>query len=100
MANVDGVWDVTVKSPMGEQKSVLTLKSEGNKVTGTSAAQGGQLEILDGKIDGSKLSWRMELKQPFAITLLFEVTINGDKMEGTVTAGSYGKSPLAATRRA
>ena len=99
MANVDGVWDASIKSPMGEQKSVLTLKADGSKLTGTSAGQGGQLEILDGKIEGSKVSWRMELRQPFAITLLTEATVDGSKMEGVVTAGSLGKSPFSAIRR-
>lgn len=29
MASVDGQWDVTIKSPMGDQKAVLTVNSDG-----------------------------------------------------------------------
>jgi hypothetical protein len=100
MANVDGVWDATSKTPMGEQKSVLTLKAEGSKLTGSNTAMGALLEILDGKIDGNKLTWRMEMKQPFPMTLTADVTVNGDQIEGTVAAGAFGKSPFKATRRA
>jgi hypothetical protein len=99
MTNVDGVWDVIVRSPMGEQKSVLTLKSAGAAVRGTSAAQGGQLEILDGKLSGNTLTWRMELKQPFAVTLLFAVVVSDHEMAGTVTAGALGKAPVTGARR-
>jgi hypothetical protein len=99
MTNVDGVWDVIVKSPMGEQKSVLTLKSDSGAVTGSSAAQGGQLDILDGKLSGNTLTWRMELKQPFAVTLWFAVIASDDEMAGTVTAGALGKAPVTGARR-
>jgi hypothetical protein len=41
MAAVDGDWDVTVKSPMGDQKSVLTINSDGDSFTGKMAGQPG-----------------------------------------------------------
>lgn len=33
-AAIDSVWDVAVKVPAGEQKSVVSLKSEGDKLVG------------------------------------------------------------------
>jgi hypothetical protein len=99
MTNIDGVWDATVRSALGEQKSVLTLRADGGRLTGMSGGLGGHLEILDGRLEGDKVSWRMELMQPFAVTLLTEATVIGDRMEGTVTAGSFGKSPMTAIRR-
>jgi len=39
--SVDGTWNLTVQSPMGEEKSVLTLALDGERVSGTiSGAEG------------------------------------------------------------
>ena len=35
----DGTWNVTVQSPMGAQKSVVTLKNDGGALTGTAAGE-------------------------------------------------------------
>ncbi len=32
---VDGVWNITVNSPMGAQKSTVTLAANGDTLTGT-----------------------------------------------------------------
>jgi hypothetical protein len=99
MSIVDGEWDVSVSSPMGEQKSVATLRAEGGVLTGWNASSVETQPILDGKIDGNALSWSMEATSPFPITLEFEATITGDRIEGDVKAGMFGKMKLVATRR-
>lgn len=35
MAAIDGTWDTIVKSPLGDQKAVLTVKTDGNSWTGS-----------------------------------------------------------------
>jgi hypothetical protein len=99
MSIIDGDWDVLVKSPMGEQKSVASLKADGNVLTGRNASSAETQPLVDGKVDGDKLSWSMNATSPFPIKLDFEATISGDRIEGTVTAGMFGKMPLVATRR-
>ena len=37
MAAVDGDWDVTIKSPMGDQKAVLSITSDGASFSGKMA---------------------------------------------------------------
>jgi hypothetical protein len=99
MANIDGVWDCIAKSPMGEQKSVLTIESVGDSFTGTNAGPMGVLEIRDGKVNGVNLTWTMDMTSPFAMKLEAAVSVEGDKMIGTVKAGAFGSSPLQGTRR-
>jgi hypothetical protein len=41
----------------------------------------------------------MNATSPFPIKLEFVATIAGDRIEGTVKAGMFGKMPLVATRR-
>lgn len=99
MAKVDGVWDTVTKSPMGDQAAAVTLTSSGDTFTGTSVGPMGSMELLDGKIDGDKLTWRMEMKVPFSMTLEAEATIVGDTLSGGIKAGAFGTSPITGTRR-
>ena len=69
MAAVDGDWDVTVKSPMGDQKSVLTINSSGDSFTGKMAGSLGSMDIANGSVDGNTLSWKMDMTVPMPMTL-------------------------------
>lgn len=100
MAGIDGQWDCTAQSPMGEQQSVLTLTStpDGGFV-GTNAGPLGALDITDGTVTGDQVSFKMELKVPFPMTLTVEGELSGDVMEGTIDTGAFGKFPVKATRK-
>ena len=47
---VDGNWNITMSTPMGERKATLTLLSSGGTLTGTQGADGNSTEIFDGAI--------------------------------------------------
>jgi hypothetical protein len=100
MADVDGQWDVVVKSPMGDQKTTMTVNSNGDTFTGTSAGQMGSTDIVDGKVDGNKLTWKTNITVPMPMTLDGAATVDGDTMTGTMTAGAFGSFPLTGTRKA
>jgi hypothetical protein len=99
MATFDGVWDCTMKTPVGDQKTVLTIKTDGNTFTGTSAGTQGTAEIHDGKIDGDAISWTMEVKSPFPMKLEGKLTLAGDTLTGAIKAGSFGSFATTGTRR-
>jgi hypothetical protein len=98
MANVDGSWNTVTKSPLGDQAAVLTVASSGDSFTGNFAGAMGSAEVRDGKVDGDKLSWTMDVTVPMPLTLTCEATISGDTLDGTVTAGAFGSFPLTGTR--
>ena len=100
MAGVDGEWDCITKSPLGEQKSVLTVKSSGDTFTGSNVGAQGALDVVDGKVDGNKLTWKMDMKVPMPMTLDMTATIEGDSVTGTVGAGAFGSFPMSGTRTA
>ena len=52
MAAVDGDWDVTIKSPMGDQKAVLTVNSDGSSFSGQMSGGLGAMDIASGTVDG------------------------------------------------
>lgn len=99
MAVVDGSYDCVTKSPLGEQKSVFTVSSDGGSFTGTNAGDMGSLDVLEGKVDGNQLSWKMDLKVPMPITLTCVATVEGDTLNATITAGAFGSFPMTGTRK-
>lgn len=96
--SVDGSWNITMSTPMGERTATLTLKSAGNTLTGTQAAEQGSAEIADGKVDGNKVSWKVSIQQPMPLTLDFNGTVNGNAIEGEMGVGFMGSFPFTGTR--
>ncbi len=99
MANVDGIWDCVTASPMGEQKTALTVNSAGDRFTGEISGALGALPITDGTVNGDAIGWAMEVKMPFPMRLDCTATIDGDALNGSVKAGAFGSFPMTGTRR-
>lgn len=98
MSQVDGSYDCVTKSPMGDQKSVFTVNSDGGSFTGQNAGAMGSLDVENGKVDGNKLTWKMDMKVPMPMTLEGEATVSGDAINGKVNAGAFGALALTGTR--
>jgi len=98
MANVDGSWNTVTKSPMGDQQAVLTVQSAGDSFTGTFSGGLGTTDIKDGKVNGDTLSFSLDITVPMPMTLTVEATVDGDNLNGTVTAGAFGSFPITGTR--
>jgi hypothetical protein len=90
MADVDGKWNCTVDSPMGEQEFVLTVKSNGDRFSGSAEGSIGSREIPEGLVDGNDLAWTMQISKPMPVTLTCKATVTGDTLEGKVKAGIFG----------
>lgn len=88
---VDGVWELSVQTPIGKQKVKLTLKSDGNALVGALDGQEGRNEISEGTIDGSSIFFRASIKKPVKVRVSYKATIDGDTMTGTA------KTPLLPT---
>lgn len=100
MAEVDGQYDVTVKSPMGEQKSVFTVESNGDSFSGNMNGTMGSMDIENGSVAGNTLTWKMDMTVPMPMTLECTATIDGDALTGEVVAGAFGAMPVSGTRKA
>ena len=98
MANVDGDWNVVVKSPLGDQASVLSVASDGGTFTGRMAGAMGALDVEDGTVDGDTLHWKLSLKVPMPMVLDCTATVAGDAITGSAGAGAFGSFPLSGTR--
>ncbi len=96
--SVAGTYEVVTKTPMGDQKSTMTVEVSGDSFTGTNAGAQGTLTMENGKVDGNKLTWTMNMTVPMPMTLEGEATVDGDAITGGVKAGAFGTFPLSGTR--
>lgn len=98
--SVAGEYECVTKSPMGDQKSVLTVNVDGDSWTGSNAGQMGALDITDGKVDGNTLTWTMDMKVPMPMKLEGTATVDGDTITGSIKAGAFGSMAMSGTRKA
>lgn len=100
MANVDGSYDVTIKSPMGDQNAVLTVNSNGDSFEGQMVGGLGSMDIAGGTVDGDTLNWTMDMTVPMPMELEASATVEGDAITGSVKAGAFGEMALSGIRKA
>lgn len=96
--SADGNWKVTMNTPMGAQQLDVAIKTSGSTFTGT--AKSGQLgeQQIEGTVDGDTLKWETKITSPMPMTLGFSAKVEGDKMNGNVSLGSFGNAPLTGER--
>jgi hypothetical protein len=99
MTKVDGAYDCITRTPMGDQPSVFTIVSDGDHFNGTNGGPLGSLDVKDGKVDGNRLNWIMEMTVPMPMTLTCEALVTDGKLTGTIDAGAFGTMTMSGTRR-
>ncbi|MBI1684079.1 hypothetical protein [Caulobacter hibisci] len=97
--SIAGQWDIAVDTPMGVQKSVLSLATDGQTLSGELLNQFGSTPLKEGLVDGEKLTWILQPMIPMPMTLKFEASVSGDTISGAVTS-TLGTSPLTGARKA
>ena len=98
--SVAGTYECVTKTPMGDQKSDVTITVDGDTFTGSNVGAMGSMDLEDGKVDGNKLTWSMKMTVPMPMTLEGEATVDGDTLTGSVKAGAFGTFPMNGTRKA
>ena len=96
---VAGTYECVTKTPMGDQKSDITITVDGDTFIGTNAGAMGSMSLDNGKVDGNKLTWTMNMTVPMPMTLEGEATVDGDALTGSVKAGAFGTFPISGTRK-
>jgi hypothetical protein len=95
---VDGDWNLTMTTPMGERDATLSLKSSGGTLTGTQGADGNSTEIFDGTVNGNDVFWKVSITNPMPLTLEFTGKVAGDSMTGEMGIGPMGSFPFTGKR--
>ena len=95
---VDGNWNLTMTTPMGERNATLSLKSAGGTLTGTQGVEGNSAEIFDGTVNGEDVAWKLSITNPMPMTLAFTGKVSGDSIAGEMGIGPMGTFPFTGTR--
>src|SRR5215207_1403616 len=95
---VDGTWNLTMQTPMGERKSLVTLVANGGTLMGEQSAEGNTGAIFDGSVSGNDVTWKISITDPMPLTLEFNGTVTGDAMSGSMSAGLLGSWSFSGSR--
>ena len=96
---VDGVWDITLKTPMGDRPVTVTLKTDGNDLSGSFEAPQGTQEFEGGTASGNEATWSMMFNGAMGeMQLDFVGAVDGDTIDGTVQFGAFGSGTFNGTR--
>jgi hypothetical protein len=79
---VEGRWNITIKTPMGDKSGVLELKTEGTVLTGSLSDGEHYAPISDGKVTGNTLSWTAKMTTPMRMSFKFTATVDSDRISG------------------
>jgi hypothetical protein len=97
--NVTGTWNLTVETSGGSGNPILTLKQDGETVTGTYKGQLGEAP-LKGTVKGNaiKLSFKVNV-QGQDLEVEYAGTVEGDSMKGKVTLGTFGEGTFTGKKQ-
>jgi len=97
--DLKGVWDVTVKTPIGSLAVVYTFTEHDGTLAGTAKARGETVPLRDIVVAGQRVTWRQSVTKPMRLNLEFDVMVDGDRLTGHSKAGRLPRSAVTGVRR-
>jgi hypothetical protein len=99
--DVTGVWAFTVQSEAGTGTPTVTLKQEGEKLTGHYSSQLVGEADLAGTVKGQTITFKVVGEvQGVKLELQYSGTVESkDSMKGTLSAGELGNGTFTAQRK-
>jgi hypothetical protein len=79
---VQGKWNITIKTPMGDKSGVLDLTVSGKTLTGSLSDAEYHVGISDGRVEGNKLSWKAKITKPMRLSFKFSAIVEQDRISG------------------
>jgi len=101
MGTLNGKWNMTVKTYMGDIRSVVEFAVDGNCLTGivTDAASGNKATVDNGKVDGDSFSYSITILTPVGeLTNNLSGALNANDTLTGKSANPMGEFEFEATR--
>jgi hypothetical protein len=96
--SVTGDWDVTINSPQGARTVQLSLKQDGEKLTGKIKSQRGDTP-LEGEVKGKEIKFKYTVKfQDQDLVISMSGSVDGDAMKGDADFGGFAQGDWNAKR--
>ncbi|MFJ5776967.1 hypothetical protein [Streptomyces sp. NPDC093094] len=99
MQSVEGIWDLTLSTPIGRVEAVVELTDRDGTLTGTARGAGEEVPLTEVVLDGDRLTWKQSVRKPMRLDLAFAVTVDGTTLTGTSRAGRLPASKVTGERR-
>ncbi len=97
--DVSGAWALEVNAAGGSGTPTVTLKQEGEKLTGQYSGQLGEAP-LSGTIKGNAIAFQFDVDvQGTSLRVVYTGTVERDSMKGTVTLGEMGEGTFSGSRK-
>ena len=91
-------WDITVDTPVGQQRGSLELRVTEAACTGRLYSEAGELALHNGTAQDNELSWELQLSRPIPMTIKCQARIHGDTIQGTAMVAAFGDITFTGTR--
>ena len=93
-----GVWDVTIKTPIGSLAVVYEFDESTDRPTGSATLKGETVQLQDLVVSGSRVTWRQAVTKPMRLNLDFDVVVEGDRLTAHSRAGRLPRSEVHGAR--
>jgi hypothetical protein len=95
---VAGDWSLTIQSPTGTRTVPLTLKQDGEKITGMFKGPQGELPV-EGTLIGNELKFAFAIPiQGQSLDISMTGKVEGEAVNGTAQFGGFGEGPFSMKR--
>lgn len=99
---LEGRWNYTIEAPDQKREGIFEFTDGDGTLSGTMTGEDittGNDELEDIVIDGQHVSFVFDFDMGGQMVALeFDLTLDGDSFEGTVTVGSFGSFPITGQR--
>lgn len=97
--DVTGTWALQIDTGAGTGSPSVTLKQEGEKLTGTYTGQMGERPVT-GSVKGTAITFQFDAPvQGQIMTVVYSGTVDGDALKGTVKLGPLGEGTFTGKRK-
>jgi len=96
---IDGTYNIAIDTQMGRRGGTLTLRTDGDSLSGTLNAEGSESNFADGTISDNEVVFSVQLNIPIgSFEIHFKATVTEDGITGQADIGGFGSFPFSGTR--
>ena len=81
-----GTWHVTIATPFGKQEVEYAFATKNGLPTGHATQGSDTTALIDLTLENSRLTWTQHVTRPMKLKLQFDVTLEGETLNGTAKA--------------
>lgn len=99
--SAEGTWSLTIDTPLGKQQArmQLTVQPDGAwHGTAVDLKSGELVALTDVTVRGDAVTYRQSITKPMRLHLVFDLTVDGDRLSGKAKAGRLPGSKVSGDR--